>query len=492
MTILDATSNAAPTCHGGLENLEEEFDYWVDSQTEIEGAVPSDLRGTFLRNGPGRQQIGGQPFGHWFDGDGMLSAFSFLDGDVFFKNRYVRTPKYIEETEAQRILYRGFGTMIPGGIKANVGRYPANPANTSVIYHGDHLLACNEGGRPWKVRADTLETVGEFNFDGQLGRSNVFSAHAKLHRTTGDLINFGPGFGGVGRKGPKAVINIYRIDPTGTLTKKGKLPLEGSPFAHDFVITDRYAIFFINSIVFANMGSFFLGRTSISDQIGFDDTLPMRVEVVDLDTFESVRSFETDPGAIIHFGNAFEADDEIVIDGMHAGDFEANKVLTDVFGGGRFNGGRYHRFRLNMKTGDLSRGEISEHESEFPVFNPSMQGQPNNVTYTITSTPNGADSYFNGFQRVEFEGGIQQVTLAPGYYASEPMLAPRIDSSGEDDGYVLMVVYDAFNHRSELRISRADDIADHVATVRLRHHLPHQFHGMWYPELLLNEAKYRG
>ena len=287
------TTPTIPTCHGGLENLEEELDYWI---TDIEGAIPTDLRGTFIRNGPGRQQIGGQPFGHWFDGDGMLSSFSFLQGDAFFKNRYVRTPKYVEETEAQEILYRGFGTMIPGGIRANIGRYPANPTNTSAVYHGGHLLACNEGGRPWKVRADTLETVGEFNYDGQLNRTNVFSAHGKIHRSTGNLINFGPGFGGIGRKGPKAVLNLYRIDPSGQLTKKAKLALEGSPFAHDFVITDRYAIFFINSIVFANMGSFFLGKSSISDQVGFDDSLPMRIEVVDLDTFERVRSFETDPG----------------------------------------------------------------------------------------------------------------------------------------------------------------------------------------------------
>ena len=41
-----------------------------------------------------------------------------LDGEVFFKNRYVRTPKYVDETREQRIMYRGFGTQIPGGVRA--------------------------------------------------------------------------------------------------------------------------------------------------------------------------------------------------------------------------------------------------------------------------------------------------------------------------------------------------------------------------------------
>ena len=36
------------------------------------------------------------------------------------------------------------------------------------------------------------------------------------------------------------------------------------------------------------------------------DSIPMTVALVDLDTMAEVRRFETDPGAIIHFGNAFE------------------------------------------------------------------------------------------------------------------------------------------------------------------------------------------
>ena len=53
MAAVTAGSNEPPTCHGGLENLDEEYSYWIDN---IEGDVPTDLDGTFLRNGPGRQR----------------------------------------------------------------------------------------------------------------------------------------------------------------------------------------------------------------------------------------------------------------------------------------------------------------------------------------------------------------------------------------------------------------------------------------------------
>ncbi|MDA1075252.1 MAG: carotenoid oxygenase family protein [Proteobacteria bacterium] len=477
-----AGTNEPPNCHGGLEKLDQEFSYWID---EGGGTVPKDLTGTFFRNGPGRQRIGGVPFGHWFDGDGMLCAFSFKDGRVHFKNRYVRTPKYVEETAAQKILYRGFGTQIPGGITRNLFKMPANPANTNSILHGGKLLALNEGGHPWQLKPDTLETIGEHDYDGQLAKGQVFSAHGKVHPVSGDCFNFGAGISGMTLKGLQACLNLYRINPEGQMVQKSKILLDSFPFCHDFALTQKHAIYFINSIVFGGMGSVILGRKSISDQIHFDNNVPMQVVVVDLDTLTEVRRFETAPGAIIHFGNAFESGNEIVVDGMYASDFEANDTLSDVFNSTKFGGGTYMRFHLNMGTGAMTSERVSETESEFPTFNPAVIGKQHKVCYTACSVPNGADSFFNGFQSVTFEGEETLVTLPPGLYGSEPMFAPADKAAAEDDGYVLEVVYDAYTHKSELQIYRANNVADQVCSLKLKHHVPHQFHGFFTPQVFV-------
>lgn len=474
-------SNEIPTCHGGLENLDEEHSYNI---TEIEGDLPTDLTGTFFRNGPGRQKIGGNKYGHWFDGDGMLCAFSFSNGNVHFKNRYVRTPKYVDETASQSIKYRGFGTQVPGGLRSNFLKMPANPANTSAIYHGGHLLALNEGGKPWKLDPGTLETVGEFTYDGGLEASMVFSAHGKVHRPTGDYINFGAGISGFGLKGPKPCINMYRINPNGKLFKKAQIPLDSFPFCHDFALTDRYALFFVGSIVFGNMLPVILGTQTIADQIGFDPAIPLRIVAVDLETMEIAREFESAPGAIIHFGNAFDQGDEVIVDGMYADNFEANDTLFDVFNpDGRFGGGRYVRYTLNMKTGQMNSEFMTDIECEFPTFNPAKSGEKNNVTYTATSIHNGANSFFNGIQRITYDGEAQLATLAPGYYGSEPMFAASDNPQSEDDGYLLEVVYNGFTHKSELQIFRADNLDDLVCNLKLKHHVPHQFHGHFTPEV---------
>ena len=78
--------------HRIFEALLDEHDYVID---EVEGTLPAGLRGTLYRNGPGRWEAGGQPLGHIFDGDGMLSMFAIDGEQVRYRNRYVRTNHYL-------------------------------------------------------------------------------------------------------------------------------------------------------------------------------------------------------------------------------------------------------------------------------------------------------------------------------------------------------------------------------------------------------------
>ncbi len=68
-------------------------------------------------------------------------------------------------------------------------------------------------------------------------------------------------------------------------------------------------------------------------------------------------------------------------------------------------------------------------------------------------------------------------------YGSEPLFAPVKNSQREDDGYILEVVYDGFEHMSELQVYRADNITDQVGKLKLKHPIPHQFHGYFTPEV---------
>ena len=45
------------------DSAPREYDYWVPS-SDIEGAIPHDLKGTLLRNGPGLNEIYGKRLQH--------------------------------------------------------------------------------------------------------------------------------------------------------------------------------------------------------------------------------------------------------------------------------------------------------------------------------------------------------------------------------------------------------------------------------------------
>ncbi len=469
------------TFHSGLRPLNDEYSYRA---TCVEGRLPDWLRGTFFRNGPGRLEVGGQCFGHWFDGDGLLCKFAFEDGAVHFANRYVRTPKYVRETELNRIDCRSFGTQRPGGFHANFLRPLANPANTSVVWHGNHLLALNEGGRPFALDPRTLETLGEFDYSGGLSPLNMFSAHGKIHPRSGQYINFGMSVRGVGRRGMQPGLSCYRISSKGVLEKKITIPVDCFPFCHDFALTEKHAIFFLGSIRVEHLAGVVFGTRTMADSIRFDPLVPMQILVVDLENFAVVQRAQAPAGAVIHFGNAWEDESYFHIDAMFTDNFTVNNALQDMYHASRLGGGDFLRYRLDKRSGKLEAQVLCDVECEFPQWDNRKSTVLHHQTYAAASVPNGHDSFFNALIRVNAESGAcQRQVLPEGCFGSEPMFVPRPGGSAEDDGVLLDVVYNANSRCSELWVLDAADLTQCLAKVLLPHHIPHQFHGFFTPQL---------
>lgn len=52
------------------------------------GRIPTWLRGSLLRCGPGLFEVGSEPFYHLFDGQALLHKFDFKEGHVTYHRRY--------------------------------------------------------------------------------------------------------------------------------------------------------------------------------------------------------------------------------------------------------------------------------------------------------------------------------------------------------------------------------------------------------------------
>ena len=458
----------------GFRTGEDNLSYRISAE-EIRGKIPQDLHGIFLRNGPARNELAGQPFGHWFDGDGCVHTFRIENGEVDYRCSFVKTPKYVDETAANAVRYRSFGHNAPGGFFRNL-HMPANAANTSIVYHGGKLLTLFEGGLPWRLDLDTLETMGPENFDGALRGMDTFSAHGKLHPGTGDYFNFGMG-GGL--KGPQ--LSLYQISPQGKMAKRGAVSVDSMAFCHDNAMTENYLVFMVMPVTFSNILNVILARDTIDRNMAFHPEEGMKVYVVSLEDFSLVRTFEVEPFMYAHSSNCWERDGELYIDVVAMNDHDAEvgtAFSRNLFSQPRPATGRLTRYRFNMATGASSEEALPcALPCEFPQWDLRRTGSPSRYIYTVGICENETPGFYNALQRVDLESGdVVVYDCGPGRYTSEPIFVPRNQGSDESDGYILAVIYDANTALSELLILDAASLADEIAVVPLRNHIPHGFH----------------
>jgi carotenoid cleavage dioxygenase len=139
----------------------------------VTGAIPPELTGWYLRNGPNPRSENK----HWLIGDGMLHGVRLEHGRAaWYRNRWVRTSSFTDHAQ----LYRPDGSR----------NLTAGVANTHVVNHAGRTLALYEVSLPYEVTCD-LDTVGPYDFDGRL--QNSMTAHPKICPVTGELHFFGYG-----------------------------------------------------------------------------------------------------------------------------------------------------------------------------------------------------------------------------------------------------------------------------------------------------------
>ena len=420
--------------------------------TTVAGRLPPDLAGVLWRNGPAEHERFGHRYGHWFDGDGMVQAFTFSGDGVSHRARILDTPKRRRETEAGRRLMPTFATLPPEPMPI-LSPDDMNAANTSVLAHGGRLMALWEGGSALAVDPETLDAEDFVSWRPDLA-GLPFSAHPKVE-ADGTCWNVGCA------TAPRSMLLFYRIDPQGRLAAFNALPLDPLGMVHDYVVTRRHLVLVVPPFV-VEPERFAAGPVSFLDAHVWRPDLGTRVIVVDKDTLTPVRRYALPAGFHFHHGNGWEeADGTIHLDLCRAADpmFAVHDLRAVMAGDWRFPSAQPHYSRMVLGPGGAATVEqVVPAEADFPRIDPRRTGLRHRALFALTGSGDGGWP-LSRIDRIDPDRGAVDGWSYPRHVIPEEhVFVPRGGTEG--DGWLVGPFLDLERRAAGLSVFDARHLAD--------------------------------
>ncbi len=399
-----------------------------------QGTIPAELNGLLLRNGPNPDL---SPTNHWFSGQGMLHGIRFRDGQAqWYRNRRIDAP--------------------------DAGNNGYTQTNIHVISHAGRILALGDNSRPVAVSGE-LEQLGAL---GDL----AMAAHPKICPLTGEMHTFSTSL-------TPPYLTYHQFSPQSELTASFDIDLPAATMMHDFAITADHAVFLDMPIVHdpsVDSAAVLPYRWSADHQprVG---VLPRGAAPGDQPSW-----FEIEPGYVFHTINACDIGRRVVLDTcrypelwrQNANTFESPAMVR--------------RYDIHLDDGFVREETTFDIRCEYPRIDDRKLGLPNHFAYVATMAE-------ENYSTVGFGHRVVQLDLArnssvhhhfgPSRYAGEPVFVPRSADSAEDDGFVLVLVYNRETEASSLVILSAQDLAaEPLAVVAMTQRVPYGFHSSWLSE----------
>ena len=190
---------------------------------KIDGDIPAQLDGRYLRIGPNPVTAPDEASYHWFTGDGMAHGIRIQDGKAkWYRNRWIRSNAVSDALGEPR--------------KPGTRKPRTDTANTNIVSIAGKTFAIVEaGGFPVEL-TDDLETVKHNPFDGTL--VNAFSAHPHLDPETGEMH-------AICYDAP-VMDKVWHVvlGADGKVKREEPIAVKDGPSIHDCQITENYVLVF--------------------------------------------------------------------------------------------------------------------------------------------------------------------------------------------------------------------------------------------------------
>lgn len=493
--------------------------------TPLVGKIPHDLKGTYYRCGPSMFSAGsvvppktsilqpksppvpdGQDMDrmvlHPFEADGGVVAVTINQSsqEVISRFRYIRTAGFTNERRKGQRLYRAMDTSRDAGASAaandliwpsyrhhlepGLNKKRKNTSNTRVIYWAKKLLTLWEGGLPYKMDELALSTEGRSQLGGILKEKQPFGGAAVLDSKSARMLFYANKQDAGGSE-----LTIYEFNDKFRLQAKWEEKLPGFALLSDLAVTENYCLV-VQPLVDVNAMQFMFNKEpgKVVKLASGASTLHM----IPRDKTNSMLSIEIPFDGVtegdLQFVNAFEEDDgTIVLDAIRMDsrkmngkkatqypwatslqDFASQTAKRDLV-----------RYTVNAKQGTIAKKILMDTQCYFGVVNPTVSAQRHQFIYLAIGALDSETAPPQGIAKLDTISGEVKTWMPAEYeFCGEPMFAPSTNegASGEDDGYIITIMYNGSAQESEMVVLSAKDLSLETR-IPLGIAIPHGLHG---------------
>jgi carotenoid cleavage dioxygenase len=468
------------------------FEATVEDCIVAEGELPPDLAGGFYRVGPTWKRPTKQGTVGFATIDGMVQGLVVRDGHADFRNRWIRTPKYLAEERVGRGLFEwsdgrftdwrsyGLGEVIRDEHTRGV------PQGTNLInvfpFAGQVVTSGEQGGPPIALDPVTLDTIGVVPWSPALSRGMVepacfgdagFTAHPKWDPATGTLY-------GWTYRDEEPFVTLHWVNPDGSVRTR---PLWDAPYAtnaHDMWLTERYMVLPFQPFV--------VDRRRIDKDLavfGWEPELPTVLALIPRDDIDGEIRWVTadiDPQYIMHTMSANHDGDRLILDGpifdRPPFPFEDEVPFGTDFV--PFGTGVTGRWTIDLGTGSVTSERLDDRAVEFPKVDERHYGRPYRWGFMVS----GENLWsLDTLVRRDVHSGVEEAYTIKSesmIAVFEPTFAPRTPDAPEGDGYVIVPVSHFMENRGEYLFFDTTAVSSGpIARVELPFPIGWTPHGHW-------------
>jgi beta,beta-carotene 9',10'-dioxygenase len=453
----------------------------------VEGAMPTWLEGSLIRNGPGTFQVGQRRYRHWFDGLAMLHRFSFAAGRVSYANRFLETKAYAAARDEGRIAYPEFATdpcrSLFARAMAVFDPQVTDSAKVNVARVAERYLALAE--TPIQVEFDpqTLRTVGVQGWDtSTFGRMTTVHPHLDDQRQ--EAINL------VTRFGASSSYVLRRVDTSDpahvSSTTLASRRVREPAYIHSFGMSAAHLVIAEFPLV-VNPLSLLAWRRPYIENFRWEPDRGTRFHVFDRTTGSHLRTVTTQAFFAFHHVNAFDLNGELVVDLVGYDDAS----VIDAFYLNRLEDpdvaiprGTLRRYRIPLAaTREEVRSEVlCETALELPTMDYGRMNTSADHRYVYGVGLHAERGFYDQLVKIDISTRSSTTWRAPDSYPGEGVFVRRPGASDEDDGVVLSVVLDAVRGISYLLVLDARTFTE-VARAELPHPVLFGYHGQFFDDV---------